>query len=70
MNLFNQNAAQKLLQQMGNGKANVPPIDQQKLLGAVGNFDKNKWSTLVAAARAQGISEEDIQSGLQMLLGK
>lgn len=62
------------IMKMAQGKtpanAEVPPIDQNKLMSGAKNFSQNQWQQLVAAARKQGISEDQIEQGLKMLLGK
>lgn len=69
MNFFNQNPMTALMQQMSQKNANTP-IDRNKLMNGVSGFDQQKWQSLVAQARKQGISEADIESGLKFLLGK
>lgn len=50
--------------------ADVPPIDQNKLMSGVKNLNQNQWQQIVAVARKQGVSEEQIEAGLKTLLGK
>lgn len=57
------------LQQMMNmGTPQRQPIDQQKFTSAVANLDKNALAQLVNQARQQGISEQEIEAGLNFLL--
>lgn len=58
------------IMKMAQGQTQTPPIDQTKLMTGVKNFNQNQWQQLVAAARKQGISEDQIEQGLKMLLGK
>lgn len=44
------------------------PIDRQKLQQAISQFDENAFSQLVQQARMKGISDEEIQKGLDFLL--
>lgn len=57
------------LQQMMNmGTPQRQPIDQQKFTAAATKLDKQTLSNLVTKARQQGISEEEIEAGLNFLL--
>lgn len=60
----------KMAQGKASTNAEVPPIDQNKLMSGAKNFSQNQWQQLVAAARKQGIGEDQIEQGLKMLLGK
>lgn len=67
------------LMQMGRGSmmnalpniskpAQNPPINIQQLKQALPQLTKENYAQLVSQARAQGISEQDIESGLNFLL--
>lgn len=70
MSFSNQIPMAALMQQMAQKNTNTTPIDRQRLMNSIGGFDQQKWQTLIAQARKQGISEADIESGLKFLLGK
>lgn len=55
-------------QMIGMGTQRKQPIDPQKLSGAMAKLDKQALANLVSQARQQGISEQDIESGLNFLL--
>lgn len=48
--------------------AQNPPINIQQLKQALPQLTKENYAQLVSQARAQGISERDIESGLNFLL--
>lgn len=48
--------------------AQNPPINIQQLKQALPQLTKENYAQLVSQARAQGISEQDIESGLNFLL--
>lgn len=57
------------LQQMMNlGTPQRQPIDPQRFTAAATKLDKQTLANLVTKARQQGISEEEIESGLNFLL--
>ena len=57
------------IQQMfRNNQNNYPPINQQQLINAMPKLSKEDLAKLVQQARAQGISEESIEQGLNFLL--
>lgn len=67
------------LMQMGRGSmmntlpniqkpAQNPPINIQQLKQVLPQLTKENYAQLVSQARAQGISEQDIESGLNFLL--
>ena len=47
---------------------NNTPINQQQFISAAPNLSKQQLSQLVMQARAQGISEDAIEQGLNFLL--
>ena len=56
-------------QQMPQAKQNsYPPINQQQLINAIPKLSKEDLARVVQQARAQGISEESIEQGLNFLL--
>lgn len=48
--------------------AQNPPINAQKLKQMAPQITKEDYAQLVSQARAQGISEKDIEAGLNFLL--
>ena len=44
------------------------PINQQQMISAISNLDKNQLSQLVMQARAQGMADDVIEQGLNFLL--
>lgn len=53
---------------MNMGTPQRQPIDPQKFTAAVVKLDKQALANLVIQARQQGISEEEIETGLNFLL--
>ena len=60
--------ANPLQQIMGMGTQTRQPIDPQRFTTAVSRLDKQTLATLVNQARQQGISEAEIEAGLNFLL--
>ena len=60
--------ANPLQQMMGLGTQQRQQIDPQKLAAAIGRLDKQDLANLVVQARKQGISEAEIEAGLNFLL--
>lgn len=58
----------QIQQFMSMGTPKIQPIDPQKFTMAAQNLDKQTLANLVIQARQQGISEEEIESGLNFLL--
>lgn len=57
------------LQQMMNlGTPQRQPIDTQRFTAAATKLDKQALASLVNKARQQGISEQEIEAGLNFLL--
>lgn len=57
------------MQQMMNmGTSTQQPIDQQRFTMAATRLDKQSLANLVKQARQQGISEAEIEAGLNFLL--
>lgn len=68
MNLMG-NKTNLFTQQMPQTKQNsYPPINQQQLINAIPKLSKEDLARVVQQARAQGISEESIEQGLNFLL--
>lgn len=68
MNLM-ENKTNPFTQQMPQTKQNsYPPINQQQLINAIPKLSKEDLARVVQQARAQGISEESIEQGLNFLL--
>lgn len=63
------NKTNPFTQQMPQAKQNsYPPINQQQLINAIPKLSKEDLARVVQQARAQGISEESIEQGLNFLL--
>lgn len=63
------NKTNPFIQQMPQAKQNnYPPINQQQLINAIPKLSKEDLARVVQQARAQGISEESIEQGLNFLL--
>lgn len=45
-----------------------PTMSLDQLFSVTSTLDKQAWSQLVSQARAKGISDQDIQAGLNILL--
>ena len=60
--------ANPLQQMMGMGTPQRQPIDPQKFTAAASKLDKQSLANLVNKARQQGISESEIEAGLNFLL--
>lgn len=56
------------LAQIGTQKQQQQPINPQQFTQAVSKLDKNTLAGLVQQARQRGISEQEIESGLDFLL--
>lgn len=63
------NKTNPFIQQIPQAKQNsYPPINQQQLINAIPKLSKEDLARVVQQARAQGISEESIEQGLNFLL--
>ena len=60
--------ANPLTQMMTMGTPQRHPIDPQKFTAAAAKLDKQTLANLVIQARQQGISESEIEAGLNFLL--
>ena len=60
--------ANPLQQMMSMGSPQRQPIDQQRFTAAASKLDKQTLANLVVQARQQGISEQEIEAGLNFLL--
>lgn len=60
--------ANPLQQMMNMGTPQRQPIDPQKFSAAAAKLDKQTLANLVTKARQQGISEAEIEAGLNFLL--
>ena len=56
------------IMQMGRQKPKTPPLDQQRFCQMAQKLTKENLVQLAQQARAQGISEEQIEQGLNFLL--
>lgn len=63
-----QQSANPLQQMMSMGTPQRQPIDPQKFSAAAARLDKQTLANLVTKARQQGISEAEIEAGLNFLL--
>ena len=61
-------AANPMQQMMAMGTQQRQPIDPQKFSTAASKLDKQTLANLVNQARQQGISEDEIEAGLNFLL--
>ena len=61
-------SANPLQQMMSMGSPQRQPIDPQKFTAAASKLDKQTLANLVIQARQQGISEQEIEAGLNFLL--
>lgn len=61
-------AANPMQQMMTLGTPQRQPIDPQKFSAAASKLDKQTLANLVNQARQQGISEDEIEAGLNFLL--
>ena len=68
MGQMQQQGANPLQQMMGLGTQTRQPIDPQRFTAAVTKLDKQTLVNLVNQARQQGISETEIEAGLNFLL--
>ena len=63
-----QQGANPFQQMMNMGTPQRQPIDPQKFSAAAAKLDKQTLANLVTKARQQGISEAEIEAGLNFLL--
>lgn len=56
-----------LLKRNFNGGNQIPPINQQQFKQFLPQLNNNMIEQIVAQARQQGISEQDIQNGLNFI---
>lgn len=68
MGQMQQHGANPLTQMMGMGTPQRQPIDPQRFTAAATKLDKQTLANLVTKARQQGISESEIEAGLNFLL--
>lgn len=68
MGQMSQQGANPLMQMMSMGTPQRQPIDPQKFTAAAAKLDKQTLANLVIQARQQGISETEIEAGLNFLL--
>ena len=68
MNLAGNRQNIPIQQMFRNSQNNYPPINQQQLINAMPKLSKEDLAKLVQQARVQGISEENIEQGLNFLL--
>ena len=61
-------AANPMQQMMAMGSQQRQPIDPQRFTAAASKLDKQSLANLVNQARQQGISEDEIEAGLNFLL--
>ena len=65
-NVFNQGRTTANYQNLPNGQQR-PQINPQQFIQVAQTLDQNSLSRLVNMARAQGISDTDIQAGLNFI---
>ena len=68
MTMGQRQAANPLQQMMAMGTQQRQSIDPQKFSAAASKLDKQTLANLVNQARQQGISEDEIEAGLNFLL--
>lgn len=68
MMMSQKQGANPLQQMMNMGTQRKQPIDIQKFTQAASKLDKQTLANLVNQARQQGISEQEIEAGLNFLL--
>ena len=57
-----------MVQMMQMGTKQKQPINQQQFIQGISNLDKQTLAKIVTQARQQGISEQEIENGLNFLL--
>ena len=68
MTMGQRQAANPMQQMMTMGTQQRQPIDPQKFSAAASKLDRQTLANLVNQARQQGISEDEIEAGLNFLL--
>lgn len=68
MQMGSRQAPNPLQQMMAMGTPQQQPIDPQRFTAAAQKLDKQTLANLVIQARQQGISEQEIEAGLNFLL--
>ena len=68
MTMGQRQAAKPMQQMMAMGTQQRQPIAPQKFSAAASKLDKQTLANLVNQARQQGISEDEIEAGLNFLL--
>ena len=68
MTMGQRQAVNPIQQMMAMGTQQRQPIDPQKFSAAASKLDKQTLANLVNQARQQGISEDEIEAGLNFLL--
>jgi hypothetical protein len=68
MTMGQRQAVNPMQQMMAMGTQQRQPIDPQKFSAAASKLDKQTLANLVNQARQQGISEDEIEAGLNFLL--
>lgn len=68
MSLGQKQGANPLQQMMSMGAPQRQPINPQQFTAAAAKLDKQALANLVTQARQQGISEQEIEAGLNFLL--
>lgn len=68
MTMGQRQPANPMQQMMAMGTQQRQPIDPQKFSAAASKLDKQTLANLVNQARQQGISEDEIEAGLNFLL--
>lgn len=58
------------MQNLFNNNRQQPQVSEDQFLSIVSTLDRNSLQRLVAQARAKGISENDIKTGLEIMLKK
>ena len=66
-NIFNQGRTTANYQNLPNGQQRQYQINPQQFMQVAQTLDQNSLSRLVNMARAQGISDTDIQAGINFI---
>ena len=65
MNMGQNNPIQQMMKM---GQPQSTPINRQQLQSGLGKLTKNDLANIVKHARSQGMSEQDIEAGLNFIL--
>lgn len=66
--MMNMGQGNPMQQMMSMGQPQSTPINRQQLQGGLSKLTKNDLANIVKQARSQGLSEQDIEAGLNFIL--